>query len=245
MELDEETKKYIRTYHLVTHSDRRTKESFFHVTLMADFLLKCLKMANYFGAFEATDSNFSGDRADLNGAISYWQTRRARFQSRRQWPIHRWTASESFSLFGRARPFEKADRPIGEVNTAAFRTTDSFLFHSFVLTFYFCSFPVILFAFFFVAFYIGPFPLITDPLSEQERWIGSLLLRHIQLLQFNAHEVSELQMDRPGCMDGAKTLFLGAAIYPTVSTCYNKTVITLRSIIASELVFSTPLAHSI
>lgn len=53
-------------------------------------------------------------------------------------------------------------------------------------------------------------------LSEEERWIGSLLLRHIQLLQFNAHELAELQMVRPNEMEGAKAVFIGAAVYPTV-----------------------------
>lgn len=64
------------------------------------------------------------------------------------------------------------------------------------------------------------FLLIVGALSDQERWIGSLLLRHLQLLQFNAHEVSELRMDRPGCMEGAKTFFLGAGVYPTVYLLY-------------------------
>ncbi|XP_032793835.2 SET and MYND domain-containing protein 4 [Daphnia magna] len=113
--LSEQTKKYIKTCQLVTHDHIRNKESFFHVTLMADFLLKCLKVGGYFGKIEPTEFNF------------------------------------------------------------------------------------------------------TEPLSDQEKWIGSLLLRHLQLLQFNAHEVSELRMDRPGCMDGAKTFFLGAGVYPTVA----------------------------
>lgn len=49
MDLDDEMKKYIATYNLVTHADERNKESFFHVTLMAHFLLNCLKIGNYFG----------------------------------------------------------------------------------------------------------------------------------------------------------------------------------------------------
>ncbi|XP_057377156.1 SET and MYND domain-containing protein 4-like [Daphnia carinata] len=113
--LSEQTKKYIKTCQLVTHEHMRNKESFFHVTLMANFLLKCLKMGGYFGAIKPIEFNFP------------------------------------------------------------------------------------------------------EPLSDQEKWIGSLLLRHLQLLQFNAHEVSELRMDRPGSMDGAKTFFLGAGVYPTVA----------------------------
>ena len=54
-------------------------------------------------------------------------------------------------------------------------------------------------------------------LTEQEQWIGSLLLKQIQLLQFNAHEVSYLQMMRPDSIETAKSVFLGAAVYPTVA----------------------------
>lgn len=64
-------------------------------------------------------------------------------------------------------------------------------------------------------------------LSEEERWIGSLLLRHIQLLQFNAHEVSELEMIRPNEMNGAKSVFIGAAVYPTVFLCFSLSSLSL------------------
>lgn len=40
IELSSDVKKYVATYNLVTHAEQRNKESFFHVTLMADFLLK-------------------------------------------------------------------------------------------------------------------------------------------------------------------------------------------------------------
>lgn len=110
MKLDEETKKYLRTYQLVTHGDRRNKESFFHVTLMADFLLKCLKMANYFGVFQPIDSNFSGDGHATSVAG-------ANILLANSPPVSvsillaDELASESFSLFGRARRLEKADPP--------------------------------------------------------------------------------------------------------------------------------------
>jgi hypothetical protein len=48
-ELTYEMRRYIATYNLVNHADSRTPEAFFHVTLMAVFLLKCLRAANYFG----------------------------------------------------------------------------------------------------------------------------------------------------------------------------------------------------
>jgi len=60
-----------------------------------------------------------------------------------------------------------------------------------------------------------------DALSEDEAWIGSLLLRHIQLLQFNAHELSELVMKTPDCIDDAKSFFIGAAVFPTVRISNN------------------------
>lgn len=58
--LSEQMKKYIKTCQLVTHDHIRNKESFFHVTLMADFLLKCLKVGGYFGTIEPTEFNFTG-----------------------------------------------------------------------------------------------------------------------------------------------------------------------------------------
>lgn len=66
-------KKYLETYNLVTHSDKRNKESFFHVTLMATFLLKCLKVANYFGETHQQTSklNFSGDDCLLFGKTPF------------------------------------------------------------------------------------------------------------------------------------------------------------------------------
>ena len=54
-------------------------------------------------------------------------------------------------------------------------------------------------------------------LNEQERWIGALLLKQLQLVQFNAHEVSDLQIAHSGTIENAKSVFLGAAIYPTVA----------------------------
>lgn len=115
MEPDLEMKKYTSTYSLVSHAEQRNPTDFFHITLMANFLFKCLKLVNYFGPNPPENNDFSGD------------------------------------------------------------------------------------------------------LSEQEKWIGTLLLKQLQLVQFNAHEVSELQMVHPNSMEGAKSVFLGAAIYPTVA----------------------------
>lgn len=50
-------------------------------------------------------------------------------------------------------------------------------------------------------------------LTENERYIGGLILRHLQALQFNSHEVAELVI-----MDGnKKSVFIGGAVYPTLA----------------------------
>lgn len=41
-------------------------------------------------------------------------------------------------------------------------------------------------------------------------FIGALVLRNLQVMQFNSHEVYELRKD------GAKTVFLGGGLYPTL-----------------------------
>ncbi|XP_014249101.1 SET and MYND domain-containing protein 4-like [Cimex lectularius] len=49
---------------------------------------------------------------------------------------------------------------------------------------------------------------------DAENMIGFLLLRHIQLLQFNAHEISELVgKNEKNC----RSIFLGAGLYPTLA----------------------------
>ncbi|XP_030752090.1 SET and MYND domain-containing protein DDB_G0284059-like isoform X1 [Sitophilus oryzae] len=62
-----------------------------------------------------------------------------------------------------------------------------------------------------------------DVLSEDEIFIGALILRHLQILQFNAHELSELQ----NCNDdvnnndifvtGYENAAIGAGVYPTLA----------------------------
>lgn len=51
------------------------------------------------------------------------------------------------------------------------------------------------------------------PEGEAEKefdFIGALVLRNLQVMQFNSHEVYELRKD------GAKTVFLGGGLYPTL-----------------------------
>ncbi|PSN41945.1 hypothetical protein C0J52_06418 [Blattella germanica] len=57
----------------------------------------------------------------------------------------------------------------------------------------------------------------SDSLNQDEIYIGSLLLRHLQLLQFNAHEIFETCMEAPNKFRGSKTLYVGVGIYPTVA----------------------------
>ncbi|XP_043197664.1 SET and MYND domain-containing protein 4-like [Amphibalanus amphitrite] len=54
-------------------------------------------------------------------------------------------------------------------------------------------------------------------LSSDELLVGSLLLHHLQLLQFNAHEVGEYVMMEPGQFKQSRSVYIGVAVYPTVS----------------------------
>ncbi|XP_045625291.1 SET and MYND domain-containing protein 4 isoform X2 [Procambarus clarkii] len=56
-----------------------------------------------------------------------------------------------------------------------------------------------------------------DKISDTEAFVGGLLLRFLQIVQFNAHEVSEFVLIAPRTFDGAKNESLGAAIYPTLA----------------------------
>ncbi|XP_042229115.1 SET and MYND domain-containing protein 4-like isoform X3 [Homarus americanus] len=56
-----------------------------------------------------------------------------------------------------------------------------------------------------------------DKITDTEAFVGSLLLRFLQIVQFNAHEVSEFVLAAPKCFDGSKNESLGAAIYPTLA----------------------------
>lgn len=58
-----------------------------------------------------------------------------------------------------------------------------------------------------------------DELSNEEAYIGGLLLRHLQSLQFNAHEISELKNTES--IVSQETTYepesIGAGVYPTVA----------------------------
>ncbi|KAI4479584.1 hypothetical protein M0804_010981 [Polistes exclamans] len=58
-------------------------------------------------------------------------------------------------------------------------------------------------------------------LSDAELFVGELLLHHLQLLQFNSHEISELSnrkiKSKKKSLANAKNLFIGGGVYPTVA----------------------------
>ncbi|KRT82312.1 SET domain-containing protein [Oryctes borbonicus] len=60
--------------------------------------------------------------------------------------------------------------------------------------------------------------------SEDELKVGELLLLHLQILQFNAHEIYEARYSQQHRFKGTKVANIGVAIYPTSSffnhSCY-------------------------
>lgn len=55
------------------------------------------------------------------------------------------------------------------------------------------------------------------PTDADDHFIGGLLLRHIQFLQFNAHEIFETELKKGQKLDQARTVFIGGGVYPTLS----------------------------
>ncbi|XP_017766370.1 PREDICTED: SET and MYND domain-containing protein 4-like [Eufriesea mexicana] len=54
--------------------------------------------------------------------------------------------------------------------------------------------------------------------SDGELYIGGLILRYLMLIQFNAHEISELAIPRvKNMLAKGKSVFIGGGIYPTVA----------------------------
>lgn len=53
--------------------------------------------------------------------------------------------------------------------------------------------------------------------NDREIAVASLLLKHLQLLQFNAHEVFETRLGMEHRFRGSKPIYIGVAIYPTVA----------------------------
>ncbi|XP_055597177.1 SET and MYND domain-containing protein 4 [Uranotaenia lowii] len=51
--------------------------------------------------------------------------------------------------------------------------------------------------------------------KDSENFIGGLILHNLQLLQYNSHEISELQRDTE--QDQGKSTFIGGGLYPTLA----------------------------
>ncbi|RZC42755.1 SET and MYND domain-containing protein 4 [Asbolus verrucosus] len=68
--------------------------------------------------------------------------------------------------------------------------------------------------------YFGP-NIKDDILTEEENFIASLILRHLQILQFNSHEISEIRNTAESVIDGLQTFYksdyIGAGLYPTLA----------------------------
>ncbi|XP_022915488.1 SET and MYND domain-containing protein 4-like [Onthophagus taurus] len=62
-----------------------------------------------------------------------------------------------------------------------------------------------------------PFETQEEVLKDEEAYIGSLLLRHLQLLQFNAHEISEMRNTDGKCDVSYRNSHVGGGIYPTLA----------------------------
>lgn len=80
------------------------------MTLMADFLLKCLKVAGYFGTRDTTDLKFAGITSPRQCSRHFilYQPERLSVRVEACGPHKKETDSESFSLFGRVPvAFEK------------------------------------------------------------------------------------------------------------------------------------------
>ena len=56
-----------------------------------------------------------------------------------------------------------------------------------------------------------------DSFSPNELFFGGLLLRNLQILQFNAHEVYEMMRSKKTSLKPCKNSVIGLAIYPTAS----------------------------
>jgi len=57
----------------------------------------------------------------------------------------------------------------------------------------------------------------SSSLTEDEKFVGGLLVNFLELMQFNTHGVTESVLDRPGTNQGYKSVNLGCAVYPTLA----------------------------
>ena len=67
--------------------------------------------------------------------------------------------------------------------------------------------------------------MVPGDLNEDELLVGCVLMRHLQILQFNAHEVYETVIlpkaratrGQQSKFRSAKIVYIGVAVYPTVA----------------------------
>jgi hypothetical protein len=64
---------------------------------------------------------------------------------------------------------------------------------------------------------IGNFGKFSEVPDAEEIVVAALLLRNLQLLQFNAHEFFETRQNERHRFRGSRPVYLGVAIYPTVA----------------------------
>ena len=66
--------------------------------------------------------------------------------------------------------------------------------------------------------YFGPSSnLSSSDLTGEKLLIARLLFHFLELLQFNTHEVAQLEMQGRRFEDGAKSRLIGAAVFPTLA----------------------------
>jgi len=79
--------------------------------------------------------------------------------------------------------------------------------------------------------------------TEDELKIGALLLRNLQVLQFNAYEISEFIMDTKENFKKSKSVNLGLGVYPTASFFNHSCAPNVTRWILSKYVFTGYYSH--
>ena len=65
--------------------------------------------------------------------------------------------------------------------------------------------------------YFGSKPSTSSELTGDQLLVARLLFHFLELLQFNTHEVAQLEMLGRRFEDGAKSRLIGAAVFPTLA----------------------------
>ena len=87
--------------------------------------------------------------------------------------------------------------------------------------------------------YFGPSSnLSSSDLTGEKLLIARLLFHFLELLQFNTHEVAQLEMQGRRFEDGAKSRLIGAAVFPTLALFNHSCEPSLTRFFISSLSFS-------